>query len=334
MDAIEENMSPEEMLEKIAELDYNQSLLRDLNAEMRKWLDAADDDMAVLRSENESLRKQVKALEKLVCDAQQVEAEPCTTLANDLEATRCNEEKIHALEKESTMMREQNKKLTAELKSLQQERDQGKLTLSNLKVTLQALEFQMEEAQSGLQHRDEVIHQKNLLLKHLDETVDEYSNAIKDLRLKNQELRKQLEDRLDEATFDLMREKEQLPSPPLSFAEEIKLLASIAEGKISMADSADLGNCLQEEAEAEELLKPDPHTVNRQTTRCAGTVEAAVHRAGFFMLGIFILMVLAFVASGNIAGKSDLFSINTLWSRMRLMLHPYFSVHYGALPPI
>ncbi|XP_030594420.1 uncharacterized protein LOC115786422 isoform X2 [Archocentrus centrarchus] len=308
MDAIEENMSPEEMLEKIAELDYNQSLLRDLNAEMRKWLDAADDDMAVLRSENESLRKQVKALEKLVCDAQQVEAEPCTTLANDLEATRCNEEKIHALEKESTMMREQNKKLTAE--------------------------FQMEEAQSGLQHRDEVIHQKNLLLKHLDETVDEYSNAIKDLRLKNQELRKQLEDRLDEATFDLMREKEQLPSPPLSFAEEIKLLASIAEGKISMADSADLGNCLQEEAEAEELLKPDPHTVNRQTTRCAGTVEAAVHRAGFFMLGIFILMVLAFVASGNIAGKSDLFSINTLWSRMRLMLHPYFSVHYGALPPI
>lgn len=48
------------MLEKIAELDYNQSLLRDLNAEMRKWVEAADDDMAVLRSENESLRKQVK----------------------------------------------------------------------------------------------------------------------------------------------------------------------------------------------------------------------------------------------------------------------------------
>lgn len=49
------------MLQKIAELDYSQSQLRDLNAEMRHWLDAADDEMAVLRSENAALRKQVKA---------------------------------------------------------------------------------------------------------------------------------------------------------------------------------------------------------------------------------------------------------------------------------
>lgn len=49
------------MLEKIAELDYSQSQLRDLNAEMRHWLDVADDEVAMLRSENTSLRKQVKA---------------------------------------------------------------------------------------------------------------------------------------------------------------------------------------------------------------------------------------------------------------------------------
>lgn len=48
------------MLEKIAELDYSQSQLRDLNAEMRHWLDVADDEVAMLRSENTSLRKQVK----------------------------------------------------------------------------------------------------------------------------------------------------------------------------------------------------------------------------------------------------------------------------------
>lgn len=48
------------MLEKIAELDYNQRRLRDLNAEMRHWLDVADDEIAVLRSENANLRKQVK----------------------------------------------------------------------------------------------------------------------------------------------------------------------------------------------------------------------------------------------------------------------------------
>ena len=53
--------SPKEMLEKIAELDYSQSQLRDLNTEMRHWLDVADDEIAVLRSENANLRKQVKA---------------------------------------------------------------------------------------------------------------------------------------------------------------------------------------------------------------------------------------------------------------------------------
>ena len=52
--------TPKELMEKIAELDYSQSQLRDLNIEMRRWLDVADDDMVVLRSENTALRKQVK----------------------------------------------------------------------------------------------------------------------------------------------------------------------------------------------------------------------------------------------------------------------------------
>lgn len=51
--------SQKDMLEKIAELDHSQSHLRELNAEMRQWLDAADDDNAVLRLENANLRKQL-----------------------------------------------------------------------------------------------------------------------------------------------------------------------------------------------------------------------------------------------------------------------------------
>lgn len=48
------------MLEKIAELDHSKNQLKELNTEMRQWLDAADEDMAVLRSENTLLKKQVK----------------------------------------------------------------------------------------------------------------------------------------------------------------------------------------------------------------------------------------------------------------------------------
>ncbi|XP_044061147.1 kinectin-like isoform X2 [Siniperca chuatsi] len=311
MDITEENMTLKEMLEKIAELDYSQSQLRDLNAEMRRWLDVADDDMAVLRSENATLRKQVKTLEKIISEAQQVEAEPCKSLlADNLDVKRRSEKKIQKLEKESTTMKEQNKKLSAELKRLQQERDRDKISLSKLRAALQTLK-------------------KNLQLKHLQETEEECSNIIKDLRLTNQELRKQLEDRLDEASFatlnDLMREREGSLSPPLSFAEEMKLLASSAEVKTNMSDSTDLRH---EETVPEELLKPQCLTVDLQTKRCAGILE----RAGLFMLLIFILTVLALVASGSCAG--NLFSINTLWSGARLMLQPYCSVHYGALPPI
>lgn len=47
------------MLEKLAEQNYSQNQLRDLNAKMRQWLDVADDELVTLRSENTHLKKQV-----------------------------------------------------------------------------------------------------------------------------------------------------------------------------------------------------------------------------------------------------------------------------------
>nr|XP_012773087.2 golgin subfamily A member 1-like [Maylandia zebra] len=333
MDVIEENMSPKEMLEKIAELEYSQSLLRDQNADMRKLLDGADDDMAALGSENKSLRKQVETMEKVFQDLQQTEAEPCIALEDDFEAHRRNEEKIRELEKESTAMKKKYEKLAAELKSLQQEIEQDKLSLSNLKSEIQELKFKREEDQSNLEHKDEAIQLIYLQLNQLSETVEECFNNIKDLRQTTQELSKQLEDRQDEATFDLMREKERVLNRPLSFAEEIKLLATTAEMNTGMTDSTNHGN-VDEEAKTEELLKPHLPTVKLQSKRCPGTLEKAIWRVGFFMLCIFILMIIAFVASGCFAGTSDFSSITTLWTSAHLMLQPYWSVQYGALPPI
>ncbi|XP_056239179.1 girdin-like isoform X2 [Seriola aureovittata] len=265
----EENMTMKEMLEKIAELDYSQSQLKELNTEMRHWLDVADEDMAALRSENVTLRKQVKTLEKIVSEAQQIEAEPSRSLlTDDLDVKRCSDRKIQKLEEESTMMKEQNKKLTAELKKLQQEREQDKISLSKFKVSLQTLELGMEEAQLGLLHRDEVIQKKNLKLKHSEGTVEECSIIIKDLRLTNQELRKQLENRQDEAILSaLIEENEGSLSPPLSFADEMKLQAASDELKTSMSDSEHLRN---DETEEEELLKPQSLTVDLQTKRYFG----------------------------------------------------------------
>ncbi|XP_023144910.2 uncharacterized protein LOC111581122 isoform X1 [Amphiprion ocellaris] len=335
MEVIEENMSQMEMLEKIAELDYSQSQLKDLNTEMRRWLEFADDDMAVLRSENSALTKQVKALEKMMAEAQQVEAEPCRSfMADDLDANRCRENKIQKLEKESIIMTEENKMLTAELKDLQQKRDQDKISLSKLSVALQNFELEKEEAQLELQRRDEIIHQRNLQLKHLNETVEESANIMKDLRLTNQELRKQIEGRRDEAYFDSltdrMRENEGSVIPPPSLAEEI-WQASSPEVKPFMTYSTELRH---EEGEAEELLKPRSVTADFQTKRCADTSKTSVQKTGLFTVCIFILTVLAFLASGSCSGNGDFFSINSLWNSACLMFHPYCRIHYGALPPI
>ncbi|KAM7417560.1 hypothetical protein PAMA_017276 [Pampus argenteus] len=107
------------------------------------------------------------------------------------------------------------------------------------------------------------------------------------------------------------------------------MLASLTEVKSNISDSTDTRH---EETEAEEPLELESLSGKPQTKRCAGTLETAVQKAGLFVLCILTLAVLAFVASGSCVG--DFFSINTFWSGARLMLQPYCSVHYGALPPI
>ncbi|KAM9741479.1 uncharacterized protein ACNS7B_012564 [Menidia menidia] len=337
MDATIENISVEEMLETIAELDYSQSQLRGLNAEMRHWLDVADDDIATLRSENADLKKQVKNLEKIVSEAEEEEAEPCgSLLTEDAEVKRCREIKLRDLELESIKMKEQNKGLAAQIKSLEQERDQDKMMLSKLRDALRTLENEMEDVNLTLQQREEVIHQKSLKLKHLEDTVEECSRVIKDLRMTKQELVKQLEEKRHEASLDVqteqMDEGDKRSINRLSIAEEIQLLDPPPDTMTSKTDIEELGP-------AEELLEPQSLPVDLNTEscatgdRCPEALKIPVLRAGLLMLCLFSFYVLACLALGCCTGDSEFFS-SILWSSARLKLQPYLSVHYGTLPPI
>ncbi|XP_035983674.1 protein Hook homolog 3 isoform X2 [Fundulus heteroclitus] len=339
MDYTEENISRVDMLEKIAELDHSQSQLRELNAEMRHWLDVADDDMAGLRSENADLRKQVKDLEKVLTELQQAELEPCgPLLADGVDEKLICEKRIQELEKETLKVQEENKELTTELKNLKQERDQDKISLIKLRSEFEHLEIGVEEVQMELQRRDELIHQKTQQCKHLEETVEEYSNIIKDLRLTKQELSTQLENRRDEASFatmtEVMREEEEgQPSPHMSIAEEIQLLFSSAEMQTCTVDSTDppVTSGLDENVEADDegRLKPRSLPADLITTRNRFAVSLRTTIRKIFMFGFIALCFLAFVVFGCWVGNSDNLFINTL-----LMMPPYVTVHYKALPPI
>lgn len=49
----------EEMLSKIAELNHSSSHLKDMNASMMLWLDAAESEIVTLNSDNKTLRIKV-----------------------------------------------------------------------------------------------------------------------------------------------------------------------------------------------------------------------------------------------------------------------------------
>ncbi|KAF7228306.1 myosin heavy chain, embryonic smooth muscle isoform isoform X2 [Nothobranchius furzeri] len=320
MSSTEETISVKELQERIAELDYNQNQLRELNDEMRSWLDVADDDIASLRSENTTLRKQVKELEKVIFEAQQVEAEPCEFLtARDLAEKRFSVKEIQDLERKSNTTKEENKMLTVLVRNLEEEREEDKMTLSNLRASFQSM-------------------QKDLQIKHLEETMEEYTDIIKDLRTTKQELSKQLEDRLDEASFpvlaEVMGEDEGLVSSHLSLAEEIQLLVSSAEMNPSRSSFTDLTLVASDEEEKNGVLLDSPKA-DLSTEREEGLADASktnIHGSSLFKLCIFTLSFLVSAVLGCVAG--NLFSSNILQSGSQLMLEPYISVQYNALPPV
>ncbi|KAM8847745.1 uncharacterized protein ACB058_011607 [Synchiropus picturatus] len=300
----------EEMLEKLAELDFSPSHLRDLNEQMRVWLESAH-EMTLLRSENAALGKQVKDLEQIIRDAVQDETEPCRSVMDDTDAERWRQEKILRPKQDSSELMEENNTLVEQVTRLEEQREQDKISLNKLKVALNTMELEMVEARVEVQHRDELIEQTRSQLKQAEVTVQECYNVIEDLRQTNQQLRQQLEEKQEEITLahvrDVTTESEGRKSPPLSFAEEIQLLISSTP-------------IHQEKEQTEVCPKPPPETVPESPHR------SLIQVTGVYLCCAFILTGLALVIVLFCLGISNTFVMKSLWTRAHL--------HYYTLPPI
>ncbi|XP_057705919.1 uncharacterized protein LOC130923852 isoform X3 [Corythoichthys intestinalis] len=312
MDVLDENMTAKEVPDKIAELDKSRSQLHLQNTEMKNLLGAANDEMTALRSENDAFRKRVDALEQTL-NSQRLEAQLVKLpMVNGFD------------EDESNLIKEENAKLTAKVRRLQVQREQDKKSLSEFSVALQNIE------REALQQKDEFIEQNKLQLKQAEETVEEYSNIIKDLRETNQLLRSQLEDREDEALLatysDSVGENEASHHPVMTFAEEIMLLVAPVEMKSITAPSMD---SVQEDTKAEELTSPP---ANQPTNRCTEANEFSTRK--MYVVCMVIITILLILATAAHARNLDFLPLHSLWRSLCRMLQPYFSVHYGALPPI
>nr|XP_057918774.1 uncharacterized protein LOC131110095 isoform X2 [Doryrhamphus excisus] len=319
MDVSEDQMTPEEMLDKPSELVHSDLHVR-LVDETRGLAEAAEPP-----SERQTPRNQVKAAEGVVTDGLQGRARSHgSNLGRDVDGKeRKTEDEIQELERESMAMKELNEELVSEVERLREQSKQDKMSLSRFSVAIRALELCAAEAQMGLQQRDEMIEQK-LQLKQAEETVEEYSNIIKDLRLTKQELTRRLEDREDEASLDTLNDpmggKEASHLPGVSLADELKLLASTGEMQGLLVPCQDSHH---EETQTKESRSPP---VKTQTIQCTRAKTSTTLKALVILL-VLIITILLIAAAGNLP-------VNNLWRRVHLALQPYCSMHYGALPPI
>ncbi|XP_061783652.2 uncharacterized protein [Nerophis lumbriciformis] len=250
-------------------------------------------------------------LEQMNTDGVRGKVEPCRWhLDQDPgEKSRKTEYMIEKLEMQSMVMKEQNKELTAEVQILQEQKEKDQIRLNRFSLALQNLENKLQ-------------------LKQAEETVEEYANIIKDLRLTNQELKSQLEDREDEASLDtlndLLGDKEASHVPAMSLAEEIRLLASTAGMKSMLVPSKDSSHEDSEPEEASSLLVKPP------TSKCTQAKTSSSHKVVVLCMLLLVAILLSLAAGSH----ADFVSISELWRRLCLTLEPYFNVHYGALPPV
>ncbi|XP_049614905.1 uncharacterized protein [Syngnathus scovelli] len=199
-------------------------------------------------------------------------------------------------------------------------------------IKLQVLEKECSEMK---EQNAKLIAESKLQLQQVEETVEEYSNVIKDLRLANQELRNHLEDREDEALLtvlcDLMEKKKESHFAEMSLAEELKLLATPSETRSMMVPSTDIGQfCGQEETDSNEATRPPTNL--QQTNWCTQAKESSTQKV--FIICMAIIAILVILAAGSYAQYFDFLPVHHLWRIVRLMLQPYFHLHYGALPPV
>ncbi|CAL8302025.1 unnamed protein product [Arctogadus glacialis] len=320
---------------RMAELEHSHSRLRKETGEMRHLLEVADEEVAELRMENAALTGKVEMLESSLSDAGHIQVELrrvksllCEEQSSNRKRTSNKEQEIQKLEEERKILTEQAKGLSAQLKELQQQREQRELSQSNLEAALQRLQIKMEDIRQELKLKDEDIHQQNWQLMQLEEMREEYTNIIRDLRLRNKDLESQVELQQEEAARLV---NHQYPRNPLSIADEVELQAYLAV----------VENCRREEKDdgKNTAVKPFPKSQGRS----GGQMLHGVLTKGLLALGgvsvlalggLSVLAVTAPMLLDNWGYSADLVSTNDLWKTVHDLFLRNCDKQYKCLPPV
>ncbi|CDQ88198.1 unnamed protein product, partial [Oncorhynchus mykiss] len=342
--------SSEERRDVLAELVYSRSRLKQLNSELQRTVEIADDNNTLLRTENTALRNQVKGMKQSIHDAEQLmdELEEIRSLLVEKDdATGNLEAYIKQLEKEKEILEDQIETIGSEMSRIIPDRATDKKKIVNLSQALQALQLRLEESRLALDHRDEVLRKKDFVVEQLGQSLTEYSSIAQDLKEKMKDLQSQLAEALinggEGGYMSLDGTLSAATQRSISLAEELGLLPCMMEDssdevqreeKIEEEQRVEESVERQADEKKEEVVKEEKQMLEEKSGVWSDMVRG-VRAAGGFTLGFLVpLGVLVSMVPGCYDHCTGLGFTNTFWSTARYLIQPYCNVHHIGLPPL
>ncbi|XP_042154813.1 golgin subfamily A member 6-like protein 22 isoform X3 [Oncorhynchus tshawytscha] len=349
------DLSAEERSDVLAELVYSRSRLKQLNSELQRTVELADDNNTLLRTENAALRNQVKGMNQSIHDAEQLmdELEEIRSLSAEKDGATGNlESYIKQLEKEKEILEDQIETIGSEMSRIIPDRATDKKKIADLSNALQALQLRLEESRLALDQRYEVIHKKDFVIEQLEQSLTEYSSIAQDLKEKMKDLESQLAEALvnggEGRYMALDGTLSAATQRSISLAEEMGLLPrrmdessdeEVQEQRYERVEKEEKQR-VDERIEREENEKKDEEVKEEKQllqekrgvwSDLVGDVQAA----GGFTLGFLApLGVLVSMVPGCYNHCTGLSCTDILWSTARYLIQPYCNVHHIGLPPL
>ncbi|XP_041717233.2 golgin subfamily A member 6-like protein 22 [Coregonus clupeaformis] len=347
------DLSAEERRDVLAELVYSRSSLKQLNSELQRTVELADDNNTLLRTENAALRNQVKGMKQSIHDAEQLmdELEEIRSLSAEKDCATGNlEAYIKQLEKEKEILEDQIETIGSEMSRIIPDRATDKKKIANLSQALQALQLRLEESRLTLDQRYEVIHKKDFVIEQLEQSLTEYSSIAQDLKEKMKDLESQLAEALviggEGGYMALDGTLSAATQSSISLAEELGLLPcrmdessdeevqEQREERVEKEEMQRVEERVEREEKEEEEVKEEKQLLQDKSCVWSDLV-GGVQAAGGFILGFLVpLGVLVSMVPGCYDHCSGLSCTDTLWSTARYLIQPYCNVHHIGLPPL
>ncbi|XP_046701398.1 synaptonemal complex protein 1-like [Silurus meridionalis] len=305
-----------------AELLHSNHCLRTLYTDMQKAVEMAEDNNVLLRTENNDLKNQIKSSRQSIQNLQLLVNE-----LEDIRAAKAEKDQIcgeiqasrKQLAKENETLRQQIDELSSEASSFLLKSQQQDEEITNLSSVLRSLQQQLEEQRLDLEHKEELIHQKDFIIEQLKDNMSEYITINQDMKEKLKDLEDQLALALVSGEGSFMNVDTDTPLSPehsVSLGEELGIL--FADQMIPEQEQIEeeKNTDTQEEQAALYVSKSVTHSCSESIKRgaCATVVLC------FSMLGVF----------GALTPTLSTDVLDTI----RHLIEPYCRLHHTGLPPV